>query len=287
MVYHNTVTVNDFRYLSPGLNPEPGLERPVVQQLSEAQVCAVATFAPMSGFLYVEPFEVRKEIIVRPKDIQRWIDLGLESANIIKASQRGVILEKVASFLVDKQPVTINGVVVDPILERANFLSRTLKSSLVVEPGIDINLDSAVVGVIFVYPTPELPSKATMTWDLFDERVQLVPAASVDEAGPLPIFLEPDYAVLTWENFLTNPTEPGLVALAPPPRPYQRWLFNLRWWVVALTIVLLSVLGKTQAAVYCFWCRSGDSDPGLFGAAGPSSGAAGSGHTGCRSRSAT
>ncbi len=31
----------------------------------------------MSGFINVENFEVRKEIILRSKDLQRWIDLGL------------------------------------------------------------------------------------------------------------------------------------------------------------------------------------------------------------------
>ncbi|MCP4811531.1 MAG: hypothetical protein GY888_03400, partial [Planctomycetaceae bacterium] len=170
----------------------------------------------MSGFLYVEPFEVRKEIIVRPKDMQRWIDLGLEGVTEIKADQRGVILEKVAAFLTAHQPVTINGEARQPILDRASFLNRTLKSSMVVEAGVDIPIDSAVVGVIFVYPTSALPAKAEMTWDLFDERIQLVPASAVDEAGPLPTFLEPDYAVLQWENFLRNPTDPGLIKLDAP-----------------------------------------------------------------------
>ena len=32
----------------------------------------------MSGFLYIEPYEVRKEIIARPLDLQFWIDLGLD-----------------------------------------------------------------------------------------------------------------------------------------------------------------------------------------------------------------
>jgi hypothetical protein len=79
----------------------------------------------MSGFLYIEPFEVRKEIIVRPKDMQRWVDLGLDNAEIITADRRGVILEKIAEFLLQRQPVTINGEVATPTLERANFLSRT------------------------------------------------------------------------------------------------------------------------------------------------------------------
>ncbi|MEH6634171.1 MAG: hypothetical protein V7700_01575 [Halioglobus sp.] len=238
VVYHNTVAVNDFRYLTRGMVLDLDWDDPWYSTFRTRNMRR-SYFAPMSGFLYVEPFEVRKEIILRPKDIQRWVDVGLEGATVIAADQRGLMLEKIAAFLMDKQPVTINGEPVSPILDRVNFLTRTLKSSMVVEPGIDINIDSAVVGVIFVYPTSGLPAGATMTWDMFDERVQKVPASAVDEAGPLPIFLEPDYAVLEWQNFLTNPTIPGLVELAVPPSTVALWLYKLRWWFLAAAIMLL------------------------------------------------
>ena len=245
VVYHNTVAVNDFRYLARGMMLDLDWEDPWYSAFRTRNMRR-SYFAPMSGFLYVEPFEVRKEIIVRPKDIQRWVDIGLQGAADIKAEQRGLILQKIAAFLVDKQAVTINGEVVAPILDRVSFLNRTLKSSMVVEPGIDINIDSAVVGAIFVYPTPSLAANVTMTWDMFDERVQMVPASAVDEAGPLPTFLEPDYAVLEWENFLKNPTTPGLVELAAPPARPTLWLYQLRWWLVAAAMILVTLWAQRK-----------------------------------------
>jgi hypothetical protein len=256
VVYHNTVAVNDFRFLG----------QPVVLNLDwqdpwytafEQRTMRRNYFAPMSGFLYVEPFEVRKEIIVRPKDMQHWVDLGLADAGVIAADQRGAILEKIANFLVQRQPVTINGQPAAPILDRANFLSRTLKSSMVIEPGVDINLDSAVVGVIFVYPVPSLPDKATMTWDMFDERTVMVPAAAVDEAGPFKTFLEPDYAVLEWQNFLLKPTVPGLIDLAAPPSATAQWLYAVRWWALGLVLVSVVLWGRNKSNVTAVAALSG------------------------------
>jgi hypothetical protein len=247
VIYHNTVAVNDYRYLSRGM----ALNLDWVDAWYSAfrtRNMRRSYFAPMSGFLYVEPFEVRKEVIVRPKDIQRWVDIGLEGVAVIKADQRGLVLEKIAAFLTDKQPVTINGETATPILDRVSFLNRTLKSSMVVEPGTDIDINSAVVGVIFVYPTASLADTATMSWDMFDERVQMVPTSAVDEAGPLPTFLEPDYAVLEWENFLKNPTVPGLVALAAPPSSAALWLYMLRWWAVAAVLILLTLWARNKQA---------------------------------------
>jgi hypothetical protein len=246
VVYHNTVAVNDFRYMSPGMVLNLDWDDPWYSAFASRSMRR-SYFAPMSGFLYVEPFEVRKEIIVRPKDMQRWVDLGLEGAAVIRADQRGQVLEKIATFLTDRQPVTIDGEAVTPILDRINFLTRTLKSSVVVEPGVDINIDSAVVGVIFVYPTSALPDRTVMTWDMFDERVQLVPASSVDEAGPLPTYLEPDFAELEWQNFLKNPTIPGLVELAEPPSNIALWLYSLRWGFVAAALILLTIWARRKS----------------------------------------
>ena len=245
VVYHNRVAVNDFRYLGQPLRLNLDWQDPWYSAFEQRSLRR-SYFAPMSGFLYVEPFEVRKEIIVRPKDMQRWVDLGLEGSSVISADQRGAVLEKISGFLQQRQPVTINGEPAEPILDRANFLSRTLTNSMVVEPGIDVHLDSAVVGVIFVYPVPALPDKATMTWDMFDERIQQVPAASVDEAGPFKALLDPEWAVLEWENFIRNPTIPGLIELPPPPSALAQWLYALRWWALGLVVISLTLWARSQ-----------------------------------------
>lgn len=251
VVYHNTVAVNDFRFLGQPLLLNLDWNDPWYTAF-EQRTMRRSYFAPMSGFLYIEPFEVRKEIIVRPSDMQRWVDLGLADKDVIAAEQRGAILEKISGFLMQRQPVSINGQSVEPILDRANFLSRTLKSSMVVEPGIDINLDAAVVGVIFAYPVPSLPDNATMTWDMFDERTVIVPAAAVDEAGPFKTFLEPDYAVLEWQNFLLKPTIPGLIELATPPTTAAQWLYTARWWSLGLVLVSVVLWGRGKSNTSAF-----------------------------------
>jgi hypothetical protein len=243
VVYHNTVAVNDFLFLGQAVLLNLDWKDPWYTAF-DGRTMRRNYFAPMSGFLYIENFEVRKEIIVRPRDMQRWVDLGLADANVIPVDQRGMILEKISDFLMARQPVTINGQLAEPILDRANFLSRTLTSSMVVEPGIDINLDSAVVGVIFVYPVPSLPDNATMTWDMFDELTVMVPAAAVDEAGPFKTFLDPDYAVLEWQNFLKNPTVPGLIELPSPPSTLAQLLYTLRWWALGLALISVVVWGR-------------------------------------------
>jgi hypothetical protein len=140
---------------------------------------------------------------------------------------------EVAEFLRPHQTVLIDGRAVEPELARVNFLERTLRTSRVIDPPLELDVYSAILGVIFVYRTDGLPEQVTMDWDLWNERIQRVPVAAVDQAGGLPSYLEPDWCVLEWRNFLKNPELPTLKALAPPPHPLARWMLKLRWLLLA------------------------------------------------------
>jgi hypothetical protein len=77
VLYHRGIPVNDFRYLSSGFTVQLDWDDPWYSAFPQRALRRQYE-APMAGFIYVEPFEVRKEIIVRPHDLQQWVDLGLE-----------------------------------------------------------------------------------------------------------------------------------------------------------------------------------------------------------------
>jgi hypothetical protein len=244
IAYHNGVAVNDFRYLASGYTLQLDWQDPWYSRFKTRNLRR-QYFAPMSGFIYVEPFEVRKEIIARPKDLQRWLDLGLEGKTTIPVDMQAGIKEKVAAFLAEHQPITINGEASTGILDSINFLKRTLTSSRVIDPPEPLQLDAAIIGAIFVYPQQGLPKTVTMDWDLWDDRIQRVPVSAVDQAGPLPSFLDPSWSLLEWENFLTNPIVPTLIAIDSPTPPWQALL--AKSFPLLAVLVMLSLWWLSQA----------------------------------------
>jgi hypothetical protein len=95
-----------------------------------------------------------------------------------------------------------------------------------------------MIGAIFVYPIEKpLPQTVTMEWDLWNEQTQQVPASAVDQAGPLPTILDPEWRVLEWENFLKNPALPTLSIIEAPPGAGLRSLRVVRW------VLLVAALG--------------------------------------------
>jgi hypothetical protein len=251
VAYHRGVPLNDFRYLAASQTLDLDWSDPWYSSF-RSRILRRTYFAPMYGFVYVEPYEVRKEIVVRPRDLQRFVDLGLEGRNAIPVEIQGDLKRTAAEFLRGHQKVEIDGLAVEPELARVNFLERTLRTSRVVDPPVELDLDSAVLGVIFAYPTEGLPQRVTMDWDLWDERIQRVPAASVDQAGPLPVILEPDFRVLEWQNFLKNPELPTLRVLELPPSAAERAMLPLRWVLLVIAI-----------AAAAHWARARGRKPGI------------------------
>jgi hypothetical protein len=240
VLYHEGVAVNDFRYLGNGMTVQLDWEDAWYSTFNSLGLRR-QYFSPMTGFIYVEPYEVRKEIILRPSDVQNFTDLGLADTKVIAAEKQEEIKQKVVEFLADHFPVTIDGVEVEGSVDRVNFLHRTLKSSTVVS-GQDLKLLPATIGVIYVFPTDGLPQEVEMVWDIFTDKMQRVPASSIDQAGPLPVLLEPDFNVLRWENFLKFPELPTLVQLETPPSALQRASDWGRWAGLVLGLVLAWML---------------------------------------------
>jgi hypothetical protein len=242
VAYHRQIAINDFRYLSAAQEIELDWDDPWYSSFS-ARALRRSYSAPMSGFIYVEPYEVRKEIILRPKDLQAWVDLGLADMDTIPAEMQPGILRGIGEFLRDHHPVEIDGRSIVPELARVNFLERTLRTSRVISEPRDLDVDSAIVGAIFVYPidTP-LPQRVTMEWDLWNERIQRVPGSAVDEAGPLPSSLDPGSPILEWRNFLKNPKLPTLRVLAAPPSGLSRIAYQARWPLVFIAALALLFL---------------------------------------------
>jgi hypothetical protein len=138
---------------------------------------------------------------------------------VIRVDQQQGLKKGVAKFLAKKNPVEIDGQPAVGRLDRIHFIHRTLRTSGVIEPAVDLDVNSATLGVIFVYPVDSLPERVSMNWELFSPRIQTIPAVASDEAGGLPSEITPDEPYLVWKNYLTNPSSPQLMSI---PRPKEK-----------------------------------------------------------------
>ncbi|MEA3243014.1 MAG: hypothetical protein U9Q19_06180 [Pseudomonadota bacterium] len=203
IAYHKSVPIIDFRYLGAPAHLVLDWKDPWYSKFDNRNLKRHHKSALMS-FLYVEPFEVRHEILTRVKDLETWMDLGLRGDEYIEVDELESLKQRIGDFLLTKNPVLVDGQALKPILDRTNYVKVSITGIQLVEKPERLEISTAIVGVIIAYITEGLPQQVTVDWQLFTDQVQQVPATATDPAGPLPSFVSPDDNVLTWTNFLKN-----------------------------------------------------------------------------------
>ena len=213
IAYHKAVPVIDFRYLGTSAKLNLKWGDPWYSRFENPNLKRHHKSALMS-YLYVEPHEVRHEVLVRVKDLEQWMDLGLRGKDYIEVDELDGLRERIGEFLLAKNPVKIDGKTLKPILDRSNYVKVGITGIQLLEQPERLEISTAIVGVIIAYLTEGMPQQVTVDWELFTDQIQRVPATATDPAGPLPTYLTPDDNVHTWTNFLKNYTPPTVAQVA-------------------------------------------------------------------------
>ncbi len=207
LCYHEGVPVVDFRQLTDRniLNldwDDPWYSVFAKKQLKRTLQSGVRTY------LYIEPYEVRHEILVRVKDMMTWMNFDLRGDEFIETDEFNPVREKVAQFFMDREKVLIDGEQGKPILDRTAYVESSMLRSRFIEIPEQVPLNTAMIGIVITYLTDGIPQEVVTQWDLFSDRIQKVTARMTDPAGPFPYDLSPDDNVLKWTNYLKKYTIP-------------------------------------------------------------------------------
>ena len=213
IAYHKSVPVIDFRYLGAPAKLELDWSDPWYSKFDNPNLKRHHKSAMMT-FLYVEPHEVRHEVLIRVRDLEQWMDLGLRGEEYIEIDELDTLRQRIESFLLSKNIVKVDGQALKPIMDRSNYITVGISGIQILEQPQRLEISTAIVGVIIAYLTEGMPQQVSVDWELFTDQVQQVPATATDPAGPLPTFLTPDDNVHTWTNFLKNYTPPTVAQVA-------------------------------------------------------------------------
>jgi hypothetical protein len=213
IAYHKSVPVIDFRFLSAPARLTLNWRDPWYSKFDNPNLSRHHKDALMS-FLYVEPYEVRHEILVRAREMSNWMNLGLRGDKYIEVDELEALKQRIGEFLLRKNPVRVDGKALTPILDRTNFVKIGLTGIQIIEAPERMEISSVIIGVILTYLTEGMPKEVTVDWELFTDKIRRVPATAIDPTGPLPGFVEPRDRVLTWTNYLKNYKIPSVVATA-------------------------------------------------------------------------
>ena len=236
ITYHKSVPVIDFRYLGQPALLHLDWDDPWYTRFDNPNLKRHHKSALMS-FLYVEPYEVRHEILTRVKDMEQWMELGLRDPEYIEVDELEPLKQRIGEFLLGKNPVKIDGESVRPILDRSNYVKVGLTGIQLLEKPERLEVSTAIVGVIITYLTSDLPQQVTVDWELFHDQIERIPATATDPAGPFVSYISSDDPIHSWTNHLKKYKVPTVEQVA-----VKGSLGDVRIPMVSLACELLAML---------------------------------------------
>jgi hypothetical protein len=209
IAYHKSVPIIDFRYLGSPAKLALDWDDPWYSKFENRNLKRHHKSALMT-YLYVEPYEVRHEVLTRVKDLEAWMELGLRGDEYIEIDELDGLRQRIGEFFLTKNPLTIDGKPARPILDRTNYIKLSLKGIQLLEKPERLEISTAIVGVIISYITEGMPQQVSVDWQLFTDQVQQLPATATDPAGPFLTYITPDDNTFGWTNYLKNYTIPTI-----------------------------------------------------------------------------
>ncbi|WP_419174326.1 hypothetical protein [Desulfosediminicola sp.] len=245
--YHQGVPVVDFRNLTSSNTVNLDWDDPWYSAFEKRQLKR-ALQAGVRTYLYIEPYEVRHEILVRVKDMMSWLDFSLKGNEFIEEEEFDRVRQQVAKFFLERENVLIDGKRLKPILDRTAFVESSPTWSRFIEIPERLPLNTAMVGVVITYLTKGIPQEVVTSWDLFSERVNTVAAGMTDPAGPFPYSLTPDDNILRWRNHLKQYRIPTVnsVAVADKHRGFRLPVVSLVCGLLVIVLLIVAVIRYRQ-----------------------------------------
>lgn len=211
IIYHGSVPVIDFRYLSQPSTLTLDWQDPWYSAFENRNLTRHHKY-PMMAFLYVEPRRVRLDSLMRIQDLAEMSGYTIEQNQLAHIDYTSYE-KNVTGYAKSNSHIQIDDVLSLPDEVSINYFTVGLRGLEPVDEPDSKDTASLLAGVSRTYYIDHLPEEIKAEWTYFNPRFDKFPYIETDPAGALPGFIYQDDPQYIWKNVLKKYTEPELQAL--------------------------------------------------------------------------
>jgi hypothetical protein len=187
LLLHNGFLLEKARQLASGQThtieldwDNPPTERPdykTFRQNKEKQLrqrLGIASYSVLYSFLYITPREVRHEILIPMLTLEKWVPLRRKDPDFLDVDEQKAAQKSLADFFSKGNPVTINGTLITPTLDRVSFFGLDIRDFALNAPPRRVNVYQARVGLILSYRPSSPVRQLTVEWDTYNKYAPML-----------------------------------------------------------------------------------------------------------------
>ncbi len=192
---------------------------------------------PVMTYLSVEPYEVRQEVLIQARAAVRLLGVNDQGMAGIPIESLDPVKQGILDTVLEANRIAIDGEPAEPVLSRADFVTLGLAGVVVRPDPVPESLDDGIIGLTFVYETPDLADEVRVEWRLFSGRIRTIEATTTDPFGGTTMVLSAENNVLRWKSRLSGYQVPVIeeVTVDRPRLP----VFSAVLFLISLTLLLV------------------------------------------------
>lgn len=237
VLYSDSPQTVRFHWDHPPLSADASQEQlQAWYERQKEEMLGITSYSAVYSFFYIEDHQVRHEILIPLLTLDESVLIARADESFLEVSEQDLAAEQIEAFFRAGNPVEIDGVQVQPVIERVDFYGLDFRDFAVRAPRSRVSMASARVGIILSYPTRGSPSTVQVTWDRFHRYLRSVNMVvfAYEDTQRVELTRIGGRNVYRWQNPGRPPTPPlHQVDLVLPPRP--TWPLSL----VSLGLALL------------------------------------------------
>ena len=190
-----------------------------MKQRREA-LLGVTSYSATYAYLYLEPQEIRFEILVPLLTLETWLPLQREEADYLSVAEQDAMEEALPGFLQEVCQTHIDGMEITAQLDRLDFFTLDIRDFAKKQARKKVGVANARVGMILSFPTKGNFQSASLEWSFFNEVTPLLNTMTYvfDQPGERFFFTDNER---TWQwqspKHVSGPQVSSWLSLPPVP----------------------------------------------------------------------
>ena len=212
----------------------------------------VRRHAEPRSYLYIEPYEVRHEMLLRVKDFKPRLDLGLQDGHWVEEGEREALKKKISDFLLAHNRLSVDGTDIQPQLDRVEFVRFDRSGIIAVGEHDRLETETALVGVILAYLTDRPTRRLRLQWDMFGANQGERQVSLIQGKESFDGYMNPRQPFFDWsqeDSLDPAPPKEELGDLLPTMQadtPKGAFIFFIPWMMAAFVFGLSLLMLKPR-----------------------------------------
>ncbi len=193
-------------------------ERRDLMRQRREELLGITSYSSTYAYIYVEPHEIRFEILTPLLTLDTWLPVQREEKDILSVKEQEQLQDSLETFLREKCKAVVDGVEVTPNLSRLDFFTLDIRDFAKKAEKRPVGIQNARAGMILTFSTKGAPKAASIEWNLFNDFTPLLNTMVYifDGKGERHFFTENE-PVWTWQHEGEMPEARSWLSLPKAP----------------------------------------------------------------------